>query len=132
MNQFLNPLIYASQEFVSRLGIIVPKIFVAVIIWLVGAYVINLITRIIRKIDIRGTSWDRKIIEFAVQVVKPLGKFILVLVIMDYLQIASQVVGALAQGLSLTIALALGISFGKALEDDAEQVVEWSKQKFQE
>ncbi|MEA2020763.1 MAG: hypothetical protein U9M98_03585 [Patescibacteria group bacterium] len=131
MSALVNPFVSASQQFVSQLGIIVPKILVAIIIWLIGSYAINLLARIIKKINIRGTSWDSKIIDFAIQIVKPLGKFILILVIMDYLQIASQVVGAIAQGLSLTIALALGISFGKALEDDAKNIVEWSKNKFQ-
>lgn len=131
MTALVDPFVSASQQFVSQLGIIVPKIFIAIIIWLIGSYAINILARLIKKINIKGISLDKRIIDFAIQVVKPLGKFVLVLVIMDYLQIASQVVGAIAQGLSLTIALALGISFGKALEEDAKNIVEWGKAKFQ-
>lgn len=132
MSQFVNAFTEAYETLITQVITFIPKLLVAVLIWLVGKYLLKLISGLIKKIKIKGIDWDQKIIDFLLRVVNPVIKIILVLIILDYLGVGQTVIGALTNGLTITIALALGISFGKALEDDAKRLVERARESFRE
>ena len=52
----------------------------------------------------------------------------MVLVILDFLGVGRTIIGAIASGLTLMVAIALGLAFGKALEEDAKDVVRQFKE----
>ena len=99
------------------------KIIVALIIWIIGKYLINLGVALVRKIGIRGTKIDDYLIGIFSKVVLVVGKILLVLVVLDFLGVGRTIVGAVAGGLTLMVAITLGLAFGKALEEDAKEVV---------
>jgi len=49
------------------------------------------------------------------------------LVVLDYLGVGRTIIGAVASGLTLMVAIALGLAFGKALEEDAKEIVQQFK-----
>jgi len=129
MTESFNIIVAAlNQLFVQLVGLI-PKIIITLIIWWVGKYLIRLAVRLIRKINIKGTKIDNKIIGVFSSVVLIVGKVLLILIILDYWNIGKPIISALANGLTLTFAIALGLSFGKALEPEARGVVERFKKK---
>ncbi len=132
MSQFVNAFTEAYETLITQVITFIPKLIVAAVIWLVGKYLLKLISGLIKKIKIKGIDWDQRIIDFLLRVVNPVIKIILVLIILDYLGVGQTVIGALTNGLTITIALALGISFGKALEDDAKRLVERARDSFRE
>lgn len=124
MSGVVNVLATALNQLVVELANAVPKVLVAILIWVAGKYLINLAVRLVRKIDIKGTEIDDKLLGVFTSVVAVLGKFFLVLIILDYLGIGQAVIGALANGLTITVAIALGLAFGRALEPDVKKLVE--------
>lgn len=116
-----------SQVWVQML-VFIPKIIVAVIIWFIGKYLINLSVALIRKIDIKGIKIDDYLIGIFSSLVLVVGKILLVLVILDFLGVGRTIVGAVANGLTFMVAIALGLAFGKALEEDAKEVVRQVKE----
>ncbi|HLL60617.1 MAG TPA: hypothetical protein VK338_02780 [Candidatus Nitrosocosmicus sp.] len=102
---------------------LIPKLIVAIIIWLVGKFLLDLAVRLLSKINIKGTSMDDRAITTLTTLINIVGKIVLVLIVLDYLGIGRSLVGAVANGLTFAIAIALGLSFGKALEEDARTVV---------
>lgn len=132
MNQFLLAFTEAYESLITQLVTFLPKLFVALLIWIIGKYLLKVISGLIKKIKIGGIEWDQKIVDFLLRVVNPVIKIILVLIILDYLGVGQTVIGALTNGLTITIALALGISFGKALEGDAKRLVERARESFRE
>jgi len=113
----------ALNQLIGQLITVLPKLIIALIIWYVGKYVLSLAISIIKKFDIKGTNLDNKAIRGLSIMTNTAGRVILVLIILDYLGIGSSVVSAVAQGITFAIAIALGLAFGKALEDDAKKVV---------
>jgi len=103
--------------------IFVPKIIIAIFIWIIGKYLINLGVALVRKIDIKGTKIDDYLIGVLSKVTLVVGKVLLFLVILDFLGVGRTIIGAITNGLTLMIAIALGLAFGKALEEDAREVV---------
>lgn len=128
MTESFNVILTALNQVWVQMLVFVPKIIVALIIWIIGKYIINLGVKIIRKINVKGTKVDDSLIGVITGVVLVVGKILLVLVILDYLGVGRTIVAAIAGGLTLTVALVLGLSFGKALEEDAKEVV----RKFKE
>lgn len=104
--------------------VFIPKIIIAIIIWVIGKYLIKLGVTLIRKLDVKGAKIDNYLTGVFSNIVLVVGKILLILVILDYLGVGKTVVGAIAGGLTLTVAIALGLSFGKALEEDARQLVQ--------
>lgn len=113
----------AMQQLIIQMAAFLPKVVIAVLIWLIGVYFLNLGVNLIKKVNIKRTRLDDQAIEFLAKVALPLGKFILVLIILDYLGVGRTVIGAFVNGLSFAIAIALGIAFGRALEEDASGLV---------
>jgi small-conductance mechanosensitive channel len=126
----VNVLFTAINQLVVDLVSLVPRIFVAILIWIVGRYLINLAVRLVRKIDIRGLNIDDKLIGIFSSIVLVVGKILLVLIILDYLGVGQTIVGAIAGGLTFTVALALGLAFGKAFEEDAKRLVDAAKRNL--
>jgi len=120
----------AINQLVVDLVSVVPRIIVAILIWIIGRYLINLAVKLVRKIDIRGLNIDDKLIGIFSSIVLVVGKILLVLIILDYLGVGQTIVGAIAGGLTFTIALALGLAFGKAFEEDAKKLVEVAKRNL--
>ena len=116
-------LIGALRQLVLQLAHFLPQIIMALAIWWIGKYLLGISIRLLSKINIRGTKLDNQAIELLVKVVMPLGKFLLALIILDYLGIGRTVIGSIVNGLTLGVAIAVGFAFGKALEQDANRVV---------
>jgi len=126
-----NIIVTALEQLTVQLVNLIPKLIITLIIWWVGKYLINLGVKLIRKIDIKGTKIDDKIISASSSVILIAGKILLVLVILDYWGIGKTIIGALANGLTITFAIALGLAFGKALEPEAKNLVEGFKKKLE-
>ena len=124
MNEFFNIIITALNQLIIQLVSLLPKLIITLIIWWAGKHLINLGVKLLRKIDIKGTKIDDKIINASSSVILIAGKVLLVLVILDYWGIGKTIIGALTNGLTLTFAIALGLAFGRALEPEAKNVVE--------
>ena|SRR3989344_3506212 len=122
-------ILVALNQIVGQLIEVLPKLIIALIIWYLGKYFLNMAVSLISKFDLKHTKIDDKAIETLGLVVNGVGRVILVLIILDYLGIGRSVVSAVAQGITYAIAIALGLAFGKALEGDAKNVVE-SLRKF--
>ena len=126
----LNIIAGAIQELIQRLVALVPQLIVALVIWWLGNYLLNLGARLLKKLNLPFTKLDESAINTLLKVAIPTGKVILVLIILDYLHIGSTIISALTTGLALTIAIALGLSFGKALEPEAAEAVKLLKKHF--
>jgi small conductance mechanosensitive channel len=122
----------ALNSMVLQLANLLPKLIVALIIWYLGKYLLGLAVSLIKKIDIKKTKVDDKAIGMLVALVDIVGRIVLVLVILDYLGIGRTIIAALTQGVTFAIAIALGLSFGKALEEDAKRIVANFRKLFHE
>jgi small-conductance mechanosensitive channel len=124
-------IVTALDQLTVQLVNLIPKLIITLIIWWVGKYLINLGVKLIRKIDIKGMKIDDKAISTFSSIILIAGKILLVLIILDYWGIGKTIIGALANGLTLTFAIALGLAFGKALEPEAKNLVEGFKKKLE-
>lgn len=106
---------------------LIPMIIVAIIIWLIGIALINLATSLIRRIDLKGTNLDNRVLSILAKIVSVAGRIILILIILDYFGIGEAILAALAGGLTLTFAIAIGLAFGRAIEEDARNLWESTK-----
>ena len=131
MNEPFNIIVTALNQLAIQLVDLLPKLIITLIIWWVGKYIITLGVKLIRKIDIRGTKIDNKIINASSSVILIAGKVLLVLIILDYWGIGRTIIAALVNGLTITFAIALGLAFGKALEPEAKNLVERFKKKLE-
>jgi len=123
MSEWTNIVLESLNQVWTQMLVFIPKIIVALIIWVIGKYLINLGVALVRKIDIKGTKIDNYLIGVFSKVVLVVGKFLLFLVILDFLGVGRAIIGAIANGLTLMVAIAFGLAFGKALEEDAKEVV---------
>lgn len=119
-----NIFIGSFQELITGIVVWLPKLVIALIIWWLGRLLLEKSVVWVKKIDIPNTDLDDRIISKFTGVFLWLGKFILVLVILDYLGIGQTIISAIANGLTLTIAIALGISFGLAFQAEASRIIE--------
>lgn len=119
------------QELIVQLVGFIPQILVALIIWVVGKYLISIGVNLIKKVQIKGAKPINKIVESLAHILMPLGKVILFLIILDYLGIGRTVIQAVLSGLTYTIAIALGIAFGKAFEEDAKGLLAEAKKQLE-
>jgi len=131
VQEFFNIIVTALNQLVVQLVSLLPKLIITLIIWWVGKYLINLGAKLIGKINLKGTKIDDKIISATTSFILIAGKIILVLIILDYWGIGKTIIGALVNGLTITFAIALGLSFGKALEPEAKNLVEKFKKKLE-
>lgn len=118
------------QELAIQFMEFIPKLIVAIVIWIVGKYFLNVFVNIVRKVDVKQLKPVSKVIDSFAFFILPVGKVLLALVILDYLGIGRTVISAMLSGLSFAIAIALGISFGRALEGDAKEIVESIKKQL--
>lgn len=129
MNSLMDIFLSSLSQFLSQVIIWLPKLIVALLIWWAGKLILNLVVRTTKKVDIPKTNLDNKIIGKFNKVLLLLGRLILLLVVLDYLGIGKSIVSAIANGLTITIALILGISFGQAFVPEAEKIVNDLKKK---
>lgn len=130
MKEPFSIIVTALNQLAIQLANLFPKLIITLIIWWVGKYLINLGAKLIRKIDIKGTKIDDKIISASSSIILIAGKILLVLIILDYWGIGKTIISALVNGLTITFAIALGLAFGKALEPEAKNLVERFKKKL--
>lgn len=109
----------------------IPKLLIALVIWIVGKYFINLGVGLIRKIKVKKIKPVSRLLDSLTFILLPLGKVLLALIILDYLGIGGSVIQALVNGFTFAIAIAIGLAFGKALEDDARKIVESVKKQLE-
>lgn len=115
----------AFQQFLFDFLSFIPKLLVALLIWMLGKYVIKLGIGLLKKTKVSAHpgSWDR-VVDSLANFLMPIGKIILFLIILDYLGVGRTVIEALLSGLTFAIAIALGLSFGKAIEGDVKGLVD--------
>jgi len=113
-----------------QLASILPKLITALLIWYLGKYILSLIAALVKKFNINKTKLDDKATQMFINLVEMSGRLILVLIILDFLGIGRTIIAALAQGVTYAIAIALGLSFGKALEKDVAKFVENFRKLF--
>lgn len=130
MIAFVDILLTALNQLTVQLVEAVPKIIIAILIWIIGKFLIGLGVGLVKKIDIKGTEIDDRVIGILTSTVSIVGRLLLVLIILDYFGIGETVVGAIASGLTITIAIALGLAFGRALEPEARALVETAKKQL--
>ena len=123
MAESLNVILASLNQVWVQMLIFVPKIIVALFIWFVGKYLINLGVALVRKIDIKRTKIDDYLIGIFSKVVLVVGKVLLFLVVLDFLGVGRTIIGAVTNGLTLMVAIAFGLAFGRALEEDAKEAV---------
>ena len=126
----LEVIFIAINQLISQIIMVLPKLIIALLIWYIGKYLISLANKVIKKIDLKGTTIDDKAIETVSVIINFAGRVILALIILDYLGIGSSVISAIAQGITFAVAIALGLSFGRALEPDAKRIVENLREFF--
>ncbi|MBN1168899.1 hypothetical protein JXA63_03325 [Candidatus Woesebacteria bacterium] len=119
------------QQFGYQFLAFIPKVLTALIIWVIGKYFLNVGIGALRKIRLDKAKGLNKFMDSFINILMPLGKLILFLVILDYLGIGRTVIDAFLSGLSFAVAIALGFAFGKALEPDAKQLVEDFKKQLE-
>ncbi len=119
------------QTFINQFILWLPKLLVALVLWWLGNLLINMLIRGLRWVDIPGMTLDNKLINKLNTVILFLGKFLLALIVMDFLGIGQVVIGAIAGGLTLTVAITLGIAFGLSLKPHTDRVVERFIRKVQ-
>jgi hypothetical protein len=113
----------ALNQLVFDLIDIVPRLIIALVVWYLGVYLLSLTTRVLGRLNIKKTRLDDKAIQTLSTIISGVGRFILVLIILDYLGIGRTVVSAIATGFTYAVAIALGLAFGRALEPEAKDVV---------
>jgi hypothetical protein len=119
------------QMLLTQLIIWVPKLIIALLLWWLGNLLLRVVAKGLRIIDIPGMDLDNRLIGKFNTILLFLGKFLLALIILDYLGIGEVVIGAIAGGLTLTIALILGISFGQSFKPTTDRIVEQLIRKVQ-
>jgi hypothetical protein len=118
------------QQLIYQLFNFIPKILVALIIWWVGMYFVNLGVNLLKRFEPKEVKPVKKLLESLAYVLLPLGKVLLFLIILDYLGIGRSVIQAIVSGFTFAIAIALGLAFGRALEPDAKEIVESVKKQL--
>jgi hypothetical protein len=122
--EFFDVLVNSFQQLLNQMALFLPKLIVAVVIWFLGSYLLKLAIGILKKIDLSGLKIDNVLVSTLIDIIWYLGKLLLILVVLDYLGIGRTIIGAFVNGLAFAIAIALGLSFGKALEPDAKDLVQ--------
>jgi hypothetical protein len=122
--EFIDVLVSSFQQLLNQMAFFLPKLIVAVVIWFIGSYLLKLAIGVLKKVDLKGLKIDNVFLSTLMDIIWYLGKLLLVLVILDYLGVGRTIIGAFVNGLAFAIAIALGLSFGKALEPDAKDLVE--------
>lgn len=120
------------DNIILQFSALLPKLIIALLIWYVGKYLLSLALSFAKKIETKKTKVDEAAMGMIITLVDVIGRIILVLVVLDYLGIGRTIIGALTQGVTFAIAIALGLAFGKALEEDAKKVVGNIKRLFKE
>ena len=124
-------LISSLQQFLYQLLGFVPKLVVALVIWIVGKWIVVWAVNLLKKVELKGAKPVNRLVQQLAYILLPFGKVILFLVVLDYLGIGRTVINALLSGLTFAIAITLGLAFGKALEDDAKAVVDSIKRQLE-
>jgi small-conductance mechanosensitive channel len=119
-----------ADFFLSVLAFL-PQILIAVIIWFVGSYLIEIGVRLfrtffIKQVHEKNTSHLRLISRMT----SIIGKIFLMLFILEYLGIGRTFITAFVSSLSNAIAIMIGLSFGLALQDDAKKIIRDIKNYF--
>lgn len=125
-------LITTLEGIIAQLVIFLPKLIIAMILWYVGKYLISVGVNLVRRIDTKKTKMEDKAVNMIANLVDLVGRVVLVLAILDYLGIGRTIIAAFTQGVTFALAIALGLSFGKALEPDAQKIVSNLRKLFKE
>lgn len=122
-NNLFGSVVGPLDIFVSQTIDIGFKILLAYVIWVIGKWLIGLAAKAIDLLDVKEWNFDDHIRSVIKKVFVPVANVVLILIILDTLGIGSNVVSAIVNGLTFTVAIALGLAFGRAMEDDARQIV---------
>lgn len=121
---FADTFVAPFQLFFNQLALFIPKLLAAYVIWLVGKQLIEWAVVAIDRLDVKSWEFDDVVREKIKNVFVPTSKIILVLVILDTFGIATSFVSAIVSGITYTLAIALGLAFGKALEPEAKDLTQ--------
>lgn len=129
-NQYSESFIGSLDLFISQILLFIPKLIFAYILWLIGKWLINLAVSFIRKLDIKRYQFDDRIRNTFLRIFVPASKAILFLVILDTFGIGSSLIQAVFNSIALSIAIALGLAFGRALEPEADRLTSMARNTF--
>ncbi len=118
------------QQLLNQLVGLLPKVIVSVAIWSTGRYFLGIARDLIKKVNLKGTKIENKTVRSLSSLVWVWGKFLLVLIILDYLGIGRTVISAFVSGLTFAVAIALGIAFGEALKPEVRNLVELLRKQW--
>ena len=121
---YISPIVNSLEIFVSQILLVVPKLIVAYIIWLLGKWGIRYAVKAIDLLDIKKWKFDDHARDAFKAIFVPTAKILLILIILDTLGIGQNFIGAIINSVTFAVAIALGLSFGKALEPDAQHIVD--------
>ena len=85
MVESYNIIITALNQLVIQLFTFLPKLIITLAIWWIGLFLVDLGIKLIKKIDIKKTKIDNKVIDVFSSIIYFTGRIILVLIILDYL-----------------------------------------------
>lgn len=120
-------IVSSLNQLIIEVVTFIPTLLAALIIWLVGRWILDTGLNMISRLDLKWTSLDNHVMDRLIPLLGLFGKFVLILIVLDFLGIGSTIIGSITQGLVFAVAIALGIAFGKALEGDAQSLVKQIK-----
>lgn len=127
---YLNVFVGSLEALFLQVFSFVPQLIMAILIWIVGKYLLNLFVNFVNKVDVKKFKPLQKLVDHFSFLIYPFGKVVLFLVILDYLGIGRTLISALVSSVTYALAIALGLAFGKALEDDAKKWYEDVKKEL--
>lgn len=118
-NQYVGSFLDSMDLFISQVLLFIPKLIFAYLLWLVGKWLISLAISFVKRYN-----FDDRIRNSFLMIFVPASKVILFLVILDTFGIGSSIIQSVFNAIALSIAIALGLSFGRALEPEAQRLTD--------
>lgn len=116
------------QNFITEIILFIPRVLLAIILWLIGRWLIEMFVNLLDKFQIERLKIDDTLRNLFKRIIVPIANVVLVLIILDTFGIGSNVVAAFLSGMTFTIAITLGLAFGRALEPEARNIVDRAKE----
>jgi hypothetical protein len=110
-------------SFYGQIIVFMPKLVIAVIIWFLGSYLIEIGSKFFKKMILSRFKTSKPHLSMITSIVTVFIKMFLVLFILDFLNIGKTFVDALVSSLTNALAIMIGLSFGLALQDDAKKII---------
>lgn len=121
---FAETFVNSLGSFLARIALFIPNLLLAILLWIIGRWLIGLMVNLIDKLDLKQYQIDDRFRNLLKSVLVPVANVLLFLIVLDTFGIGSSVIAAITNGITFTVAIALGMAFGKALEPEARSLVD--------